>query len=173
GGHRGRGPRARLAADRVRTRTAAGARPAADARGRAGARDPGSVVPRRQGSPGRAVTGGGPWGDPVAEAPDGGAVGQSGGVTDVSGDTRLQSTVLESLSSAVRYRRWLADLARPYLGEHPIEIGSGNGDYAAEWVTPADHQPAIVSFTATEADEGRVAALARRFADHPVIRTRP
>lgn len=94
-------------------------------------------------------------------------------MADVSGDTRLQSTVLESLSGAVRYRRWLADLARPYLGEHPIEIGSGNGDYAAEWVTPADHQPAIVSFTATEADEGRVAALARRFADHPVIRTRP
>jgi SAM-dependent methyltransferase len=94
-------------------------------------------------------------------------------VTDVSGDTRLQSTVLESLSSAVRYRRWLADLARPYLGEHPIEIGSGNGDYAAEWVTPSGRQPPIASFTATEADAERAAALARRFADHPVIRTRP
>src|SRR5690606_18369766 len=99
--------------------------------------------------------------------------GQSGGVTDVSGDTRLQSKVLESLSSAVRYRRWLADLARPYLGAHPIEIGSGNGDYAAEWVTPSGGQPAIVSFTATEADEERCADLARRFADHPVVRTRP
>ena len=94
-------------------------------------------------------------------------------MTDVSGDTRLQSTVLESLSSAVRYRRWLADLARPYLGEHPIEIGSGNGDYAAEWVRTSDRQPPIVSFTATEADEERAAALARRFAGHPVVRTRP
>ena len=94
-------------------------------------------------------------------------------MTDVSGDTRLQNNVLESLSSAVKYRRWLADLARPYLGEHPIEVGSGNGDYAAEWVTPSDRAPTIVSFTATEADEGRAAALARRFAGHPVVRTRP
>jgi hypothetical protein len=91
----------------------------------------------------------------------------------VAGDTRLQSTVLESLSTAVRYRRWLADLARPYLGAHPIEIGSGNGDYAAEWVTPSDRQPPIVTFTATEADQERAAALARRFAGHPVVRTRP
>ncbi|MBX6749750.1 MAG: class I SAM-dependent methyltransferase [Micromonosporaceae bacterium] len=93
-------------------------------------------------------------------------------MTDVSGDTRLQSTVLESLSSAVKYRRWLADLARPYLGEHPIEIGSGNGDYAAEWVGPPDRRSTIVSFTATEADAGRAAELARRFADHPAVRTR-
>jgi hypothetical protein len=78
----------------------------------------------------------------------------------------LQTEVLEELSDAHRYRRWLADLARPYLGDHPIEIGSGTGDYALEWVSD------VRSFTATEADEGRYKALAKRFAGHEVINTR-
>jgi hypothetical protein len=85
----------------------------------------------------------------------------------IGGDTRLQSQVLESLTSAVRYRRWLADLARPYLGECPIEIGSGNGDYAQEWA-----REGILSFTATEGDVDRCAVLATRFRSHPVVRTR-
>lgn len=87
-------------------------------------------------------------------------------MTEVAGDTRLQAQVLESLAGAVRYRRWLANLARPYLGTHPIEIGSGNGDYAQEWAA------SVVSFTATEADPQRCAVLHRRFADNPVVRTR-
>ena len=78
----------------------------------------------------------------------------------------MQSAVLEDLSEAVRYRRWLAGLARPYLGEHPIEIGSGTGDYALEWA------PDVRRFTATEADETRLSALGARFADHPVVSTR-
>jgi hypothetical protein len=89
------------------------------------------------------------------------------GVGKVTGDSQLQDQVLEDLSDAHRYRRWLADLARPYLGEHPIEIGSGNGDYALEWVD------GVTSFTATEADEDRYQALAQRFADHPVVTTMP
>jgi len=84
----------------------------------------------------------------------------------VTGDSRLQSDVLEDLSDAHRYRRWLADLVRPHLGEHPIEIGSGNGDYALEWVD------GVSAFTATEADESRYAALAERFAGHGVVATR-
>ena len=54
-------------------------------------------------------------------------------VAKVTGDSKLQSEVLEDLSDARRYRRWLADLAQPFLGEDPIEIGSGTGDYALEW----------------------------------------
>ena len=84
----------------------------------------------------------------------------------VTGDSQLQSEVLEDLSDARRYRRWLADLAQPFLGEDPIEIGSGTGDYALEWV------PAVRRFTATEADESRFTALKVRFAQHPVIEAR-
>ncbi len=84
----------------------------------------------------------------------------------VTGDSRLQSDVLEELTDARRYRRWLADLALPFLGEDPIEIGSGTGDYAVEWA------PAVSRFTATEADESRFAALKARFAEHSVIETR-
>jgi SAM-dependent methyltransferase len=66
----------------------------------------------------------------------------------------------------VRYRRWLAGLARPYLGGHPVEIGSGNGAYAQEWAS------GVATFTATEADEQRCQALAERFHGHPVVRTK-
>lgn len=75
-----------------------------------------------------------------------------------SGDSALQTSVLEGLSDARHYRRWLADLARPYLGTHPIEVGSGIGDYAAEWL------PSVDGFTATEADDSRLMALKDRFA---------
>ncbi len=88
------------------------------------------------------------------------------GVPNVTGNSRLQSDVLEDLSDARRYRRWLADLARPYLGDDPIEIGSGTGDYAMEW------QSDVKSFTATEADEGRYTALTQRFAHHDVVAVR-
>jgi hypothetical protein len=60
----------------------------------------------------------------------------------------------------------LADLALPYLGDNPIEIGSGNGDYALEWA--AD----VPQFTATEADDERYKALDERLRDHPVINVR-
>lgn len=89
------------------------------------------------------------------------------GVGKVTGHSQLQDQVLEDLSDAQRYRRWLCDLARPYLGEHPIEIGSGNGDCALEWVR------SVTTFTATEAEDGRYQALAQRFAYHPVINTVP
>ena len=88
------------------------------------------------------------------------------GVAKVTGDSALQTDVLEDLSDARRYRAWLADLARPHLGEHPIEIGSGTGEYALEWA------PALTAFTATEADESRHRGLVDRFADHDVIRVR-
>ena len=84
----------------------------------------------------------------------------------VTGDSRLQSDVLEELSDARAYRRWLADLGRPYLGDDPVEIGSGTGDYALEWA------PGVTKFTATEADESRYKALAARFAGHETIETR-
>jgi SAM-dependent methyltransferase len=87
-------------------------------------------------------------------------------VGTVTGDSSLQTEVLEDLSDARRYRRWLADLARPHLGPDPVEIGSGTGEYALEWVS------SVTSFTATEAETGRLGSLRRRFEGHPVIRVR-
>jgi hypothetical protein len=83
-----------------------------------------------------------------------------------SGDSALQSAVLEGLSDARHYRRWLADLARPHLGAHPIEVGSGIGDYATEWL------PQVQRFTATEADENRLVMLKERFAGDPKVEVR-
>jgi SAM-dependent methyltransferase len=87
-------------------------------------------------------------------------------MSGIGGDSRLQSEVLESLSDARRYRGWLAELALPHLGDDPIEVGSGNGDYALEWA------PHVRRLTVTEADPARLAALRDRFAGHPTIAVR-
>ncbi len=62
------------------------------------------------------------------------------------GDRRTQHDVLEALAGCTNHRAWFAAFARPYLGEHPIEVGSGFGDYARQWI------PLVDKFTATEAD---------------------
>jgi SAM-dependent methyltransferase len=87
-------------------------------------------------------------------------------VTEVEGDSRLQSAVLEDLADAVNYRRWLVELAAPQLTGPTLEIGSGLGHYAADW---ADRG---VQITASEADPGRLAALRQRFADDPRVGVR-
>ncbi len=73
----------------------------------------------------------------------------------------IQAEVLEDLTQAVHYRRWLADRCEPWLGHDVLEIGSGLGDYAAAWGSPGRR------VTATEADPRRVAALRARFGDDP------
>lgn len=85
----------------------------------------------------------------------------------IAGDTHLQSRVLEDLSDAVNYQRWLADLARPYLGDDPIELGSGIGDYAAEWLST------VPRITVTEADDDRLKMLTGRFIEDPRVDVRP
>ncbi|WP_433827742.1 class I SAM-dependent methyltransferase [Actinoplanes sp. CA-015351] len=84
-------------------------------------------------------------------------------MADITGDQRIQSEVLEGLATAVNHRRWFVELALPYLGDNPIEIGSGLGDYAIEW---SEHLP---RFTATEADPDRLVLLKERMADYPTI----
>lgn len=86
---------------------------------------------------------------------------------EVAGDTALQSVVLEDLVEARRYRRWLVDLALPHLGDDPLEVGSGLGHYAADWA-----EAGVPLWTASEADEERLAALRSRFEDDPVVRVR-
>ncbi|GIG89257.1 hypothetical protein Pen02_41930 [Plantactinospora endophytica] len=74
--------------------------------------------------------------------------------------------MLEGLATAVNHRRWFVELALPYLGNNPIEIGSGLGDYAIEWA------PFLERFTATEADPDRLVALKERLAGEPSIEVR-
>lgn len=87
-------------------------------------------------------------------------------MTVVGGDSQLQSRTLEDLAEAVNYRRWLGSLARPHLGERPLEVGSGHGDYAADWADSG------VSVTASEADASRLALLRDRFAGDGRVRVR-
>ena len=84
----------------------------------------------------------------------------------LTGDQHIQAAVLEGLAEAGNHRRWFAGFATPYLGEHPIEVGSGLGDYAAEWL------PHVRRFTATEADPDRLVELKIRFADDPRVDVR-
>lgn len=83
----------------------------------------------------------------------------------LAGDMELQTKVLEDLGESPNYQSWLASMARPYLGEDPIELGSGTGDYAQLWLD--DGVPQV---TVTEIDPDRQAILRQRFAQEPRVR---
>jgi SAM-dependent methyltransferase len=83
---------------------------------------------------------------------------------EVLGDTVRQSAALESLASAVNYNNWLTSLAVPHLGDSPVELGSGLGDYAQAWLDAG-----IPRITTSEADPDRLAQLRQRFADDPRV----
>jgi SAM-dependent methyltransferase len=85
----------------------------------------------------------------------------------IRGDQQTQDDALEDLTLAVNYRQWLTSLAAPYLGERPLEIGSGNGDYAAEWL-----KQGIASLTVSELEPVRLDVLRRRFAGDERVRVR-
>ncbi len=87
-------------------------------------------------------------------------------MAEIKGDQHLQSEVLEGLAIAVNHRRWFVELALPYLGEDPIEIGSGLGDYALDWA------PHFERFTATEADHDRLLRLKERLHGVPNVEVR-
>jgi len=74
------------------------------------------------------------------------------------GELAYQHRVLESLSSAQNYIAWLASLAGPHLGDDPIEIGAGAGDYAAAWLAEG-----VGRITLTEADPHLLGGLRSRF----------
>ena len=84
----------------------------------------------------------------------------------VTGDAAFQVDVLEEMASAVQYRRWLVSLTSPHLGDRPLEIGSGTGDYALEWASPGRH------LTLTEGFPPLVARLSERFRGNPDVTVR-
>jgi ubiquinone/menaquinone biosynthesis C-methylase UbiE len=81
---------------------------------------------------------------------------------ELRGDQQEQEEVLEGLAEAVNHRKWFADIANPYLGDNPIEVGSGLGDYALEWA------PRVRAFTCTEAEPGRLVTLKERMSAEAV-----
>ena len=97
-----------------------------------------------------------PAADPPAELPT------------ALGDSALQSQTLESVAGAVNYHDWLTSMAVPFLGDHPVELGSGLGDYAEQWLAAG-----IPELSVTEIDPTRLAGLARRFTDQPRVHVRP
>jgi SAM-dependent methyltransferase len=85
---------------------------------------------------------------------------------ELRGDRQTQRDVLVALARCANHRRWFADFARPYLGEHPIEIGSGFGDYALEWIG------SVEKFTATEADPVLLEQLTKQMTGYPSVTVR-
>jgi hypothetical protein len=87
-------------------------------------------------------------------------------MAEILGDQEVQSEVLEGLAMAKNHRKWFVAFATPYLGDHPIEVSAGLGDYAAEWLVNAPQM------TLTEADPGRLVALKERFAANEGVTVR-
>jgi len=73
-------------------------------------------------------------------------------------DLSLQAQTLEALAHAHNYNGWIAGLALPYLGEHPLEVGSGRGDFAAIWLDLG-----VQELTVSEVDATDVSQLRGRF----------
>jgi ubiquinone/menaquinone biosynthesis C-methylase UbiE len=84
-------------------------------------------------------------------------------VEQLRGDRQTQHDVLVALAECANHRKWFASFATPYLGEHPIEVGSGFGDYALEWI------PSVEKFTATEADPVLFGQLKKDMAAYPNV----
>jgi len=71
----------------------------------------------------------------------------------------LQLRVLDALEGAPNYNRWVADLTLPYLGDDPMEVGSGIGVSAALWL-----EAGLPKITLTDIDEEALVRLRDRFA---------
>ena len=63
-------------------------------------------------------------------------------------DSSLQLRVLEVLEGAENYNRWIAALTLPFLGDDPVEVGSGIGVSAALWLGSG-----LPRITVTDTDE--------------------
>jgi hypothetical protein len=76
-----------------------------------------------------------------------------------TGRAQLQLRVLEDLEGARNYNEWVAALALPRLGDHPIEIGSGLGGNAGRWLAAG-----LPRITVSDLEEETLDALRARFA---------
>jgi hypothetical protein len=79
----------------------------------------------------------------------------------------LQLGILAVLEKARNYNRWITSLVRPYLGDDPIELGSGLG-YQTTFLLSAG----VPRVTLSEPTPEAVEALEHRFAHDPRVRCR-
>jgi SAM-dependent methyltransferase len=82
----------------------------------------------------------------------------------LSTDIALQHDVLEALVDARNYNAWLADLALPHLGDHPVEIGAGIGTYTLLWLDAG-----VPRLTVGDVEPGALSALRSRFGNDPRV----
>ncbi len=85
---------------------------------------------------------------------------------EIRGSRQIQCEVLVALAECRNHRKWFAGFAEPYLGDCPIEIGSGLGDYARQWI------PLVSSFTATDADPALLLELRKEMKTYPHVSVR-
>ena len=88
-------------------------------------------------------------------------------LSDVQPHYLHQLHVLEVLQSARRYNDWIASLARPHLGDDPLEIGSGLGDQAERWL-----QAGVPKVTLSDLEWRALDSLERRFQDDKRVEIR-
>lgn len=72
--------------------------------------------------------------------------------------------ILDTLSQAPRFNRWMADTIRPHVGQEVLEIGSGIGNLTQQLA------PRRKSYVATDIDEEHLARLHTRFLGRPNLR---
>ena len=90
----------------------------------------------------------------------------AGRAPEIRGNRQIQCDVLVALAECRNHRKWFAGFAEPYLGDSPIEIGSGLGDYARQWI------PLVSNFTATDADPAMLLELKKEMAAYPQVAVR-
>lgn len=71
----------------------------------------------------------------------------------------IQHHVLDTLEGARNYNSWIASLAHPYLGDDPIEVGSGTGTLASIWL-----EGGLGRLTVSDVDPVMLERLRQRFA---------
>lgn len=71
-------------------------------------------------------------------------------------ESRYGHDILHRLSAAHRFNRWMADVIRPWIGEQVLEIGSGMGNLAIQFLPR-------VQYTATDIDDLHLDYLRSRF----------
>lgn len=74
--------------------------------------------------------------------------------------------ILDVLSGAPRFNRWMADTIRPYLGKRILEIGAGIGNLSRNLA------PRREAYVATDIDDEHIARLRARLTHRPNVTIR-